>query len=31
MTQNCQSNLEISESGVRIPAFLQNRQNRDQD
>ncbi|WP_413297473.1 cell division protein FtsZ [Synechococcus sp. MIT S9452] len=26
-----QTNLEINESGVRIPAFLQNRQNRDQD
>ena len=26
-----QSNLEMNESGVRIPAFLQNRQNRDQD
>ena len=26
-----QSSLEMNESGVRIPAFLQNRQNRDQD
>ena len=26
-----EGNLDISESGVRIPAFLQNRQNRDQD
>ena len=26
-----QANLEINDNGVRIPAFLQNRQNRDQD
>ena len=26
-----QVNMEINDSGVRIPAFLQNRQSRDQD